>query len=45
MNNTRELLLAYQGMNGFDGLCHVRVYEQLGQLPTVIAGALAEGYQ
>jgi hypothetical protein len=42
MSDTRELLLTYQGMNGFDGLCHVRVYEQPGQLPTVIAGALED---
>ncbi len=40
MHLTRELLLPYQGLNGFDGLCHVRVYEQPGQLPIVIAGGL-----
>jgi hypothetical protein len=40
MDLTRELLLTYQGLNGFDGLCHIRVYEQPGQLPVVIAGAL-----
>ncbi len=32
MDKTRELLLRYQGLNGFDGLCHIRVYEQPGQL-------------
>ena len=42
MDKTRELLLRYQGKNGFDGVCHVRVYEQPGQLPTVIAGALED---
>ena len=42
MNKTRELLLRYQGKNGFDGVCYVRVYEQPGQLPTVIAGALED---
>ncbi len=26
MDKTRELLLRYQGKNGFDGVCHVRVY-------------------
>jgi hypothetical protein len=40
MNLTRELLLPYQGLNSFDGLCHIRVYEQPGQLPVVIAGGL-----
>jgi hypothetical protein len=40
MNLTRDLLLTYQGLNGFDGLCHVRIYEQPGQLPIVIVGAL-----
>jgi hypothetical protein len=40
MNLTRERLLTYQGLNDFDGLCHVRIYEQPGQLPIVIAGAL-----
>jgi hypothetical protein len=40
MHLTRELLLPYQGLNDFDGLCHIRVYEQPGQLPIVIAGGL-----
>lgn len=40
MHLTRELLLPYQGLNDFDGLCHIRVYEQPGQLPVVIAGEL-----
>ena len=40
MDLTRELLLPYQGLNGFDGLCHIRVYEQPGRLPVVIAGGL-----
>jgi hypothetical protein len=40
MDLTRELLLSYQGLNDFDGLCHIRVYEQPGQQPIVIAGAL-----
>jgi hypothetical protein len=40
MNLTRELLLPYQGLNGFDGLCHIRVYERPGYLPIVIAGGL-----
>jgi len=40
MDLTRELLLPYQGLNGIDGLCHVRIYEQAGQLPVVIAGGL-----
>jgi hypothetical protein len=37
---TRELLLLYQGLHESDGLCHVRVYEQPGRLPVVIAGGL-----
>jgi hypothetical protein len=40
MDLTRELLLPYQGLNGLDGLCHIRIYEQPGQLPIVLAGAL-----
>jgi hypothetical protein len=37
---THDTLLAYQGLNGVDGVCHVRAYEQPGRLPVVIAGAL-----
>jgi hypothetical protein len=37
---TRELLLPYQGLDAFDGLCHIRTYEQIGRLPAVIAGGL-----
>jgi hypothetical protein len=40
MELTRELLLPYQGLDAFDELCHLRVYEQPGQLPVVIAGGL-----
>jgi hypothetical protein len=40
MQLTRELLLAYPGLHGLDGLCHLRVYEQPGQSPVAIAGAL-----
>ena len=40
MQLTRELLLAYPGLHGLDGLCHLRVYEQPDHLPVVIAGAL-----
>ncbi len=35
---TRELLMPYQGLDGSEGLCHVRVYEELGRLPVVIVG-------
>ena len=35
-----ESLLSYRGLNGMDGLAHVRVYEAPGQLPVVIAGQL-----
>jgi hypothetical protein len=42
MNLTRELLLPYQGLDAFNGLCHIRVYEQPGWLPVVIAGGLDE---
>jgi hypothetical protein len=37
---TRELLMPYQGLDGREGLCHVRVYEAFGRLPVVIAGGL-----
>ncbi len=37
---TRELLMAYHGIDGREGLCHVRVYEELGRLPVVIVGGL-----
>ena len=40
MELTRELLLPYQGLDAFNGLCHLRVYEQPGQLPVAIAGGL-----
>src|SRR5271163_4197127 len=37
---TRELLMPYQGLDGCEGLCHVRVYEALGRVPVVIVGGL-----
>jgi hypothetical protein len=37
---THEQLLPFQGLHDIDGLCHVRVYEQNGRLPVVIAGEL-----
>jgi hypothetical protein len=37
---TRELLMPYQGLDGREGLCHVRVYEEFGRLPVVIVGGL-----
>lgn len=37
MKLTQETLFPYQGFHGIDGLCHVRVYEQPGRLPVVIA--------
>lgn len=40
MELTHDRLLTYQGLHGMDGLCHVRVYEQPGRLPVVIAGVL-----
>lgn len=42
MRLTHESLLAYQGLHGTRGLCHVRVYEEPGRLPVVIAGALED---
>lgn len=42
MRLTHELLLPYQGLNGFDGLCHIRVYEEPGKLPVAIAGGLTD---
>lgn len=40
MNLTHESLLRYQGLFGFDGLCHIRVFEQPERKPVVIAGNL-----
>jgi hypothetical protein len=40
MNLAHESLLRYQGLNDMDGVCHMRVYEQPGALPIVVAGAL-----
>ena len=40
MRLTSELLLAYQGFHGMDGIAHVRVYEEPGQIPVVVAGQL-----
>ena len=40
MRLTHELLLPHPGINRMDGLSHIRVYEQPGQLPVVITGAL-----
>ncbi len=40
MNLTRQSLLRYQGLFGFDGLCHIRVFEQPRKRPVVIAGNL-----
>ena len=44
MDLTRELLLPYQGLNGFDGLCHIRVYEQPGRLPMNRPGKVGGGF-
>jgi hypothetical protein len=40
MQLRHESLLPYQGLHGTRSLCHIRVYEQPGRLPVVIAGAL-----
>jgi hypothetical protein len=40
MRITHESLMRYQGLNGADGVCHVRVFERPGELPVVIAGNL-----
>jgi hypothetical protein len=40
MRLTHEQLLAYPGNWGVDGLCHIRLYEQDGRRPAVIAGQL-----
>jgi hypothetical protein len=42
MELKHESLLPYQGFHGTQGICHVRVYEQPGRLPVVIAGALED---
>jgi hypothetical protein len=39
---TRELLMPYQGLDGCEGLCHVRVYEAFGRLAVVIVGGLED---
>ena len=38
MHLTFESLLSYEGFHGMSGLAHVRVYEEPGQIPVVIAG-------
>ncbi len=43
MQLTHEALLPYEGFHGTYGVCHVRVYEEPGRLPIVIAGALDDG--
>jgi hypothetical protein len=43
MQLTHQSLLPYQGFHGTQGVCHIRVYEQPGRLPVVIAGALEDG--
>jgi hypothetical protein len=40
MKLTNNRLLTYPGRFGIDGLCHIRVYQQDGRLPVVIAGGL-----
>ncbi len=40
MRITHESLMRYQGLNGADGVCHLRVFERPGELPVVIAGNL-----
>jgi hypothetical protein len=40
MKLTHDRLLTYPGRFGIDGLCHIRVYQQDGRLPVVIAGGL-----
>lgn len=37
-----ECLLAFPGLNGINGVCHIRVYEQPGWRLVVIAGELAD---
>jgi hypothetical protein len=34
--------MPYQGLDGCEGLCHVRVYEELGRLAVVIVGGLED---
>ncbi len=43
MQLTHELLLPYEGFRGANGVCHVRVYEEAGRPPIVIAGVLDDG--
>jgi hypothetical protein len=39
---TQDSLVTYQGLNGMDGMCHVRVYAQAGRMPVVIVGQLED---
>jgi hypothetical protein len=43
MELTNNCLLPYEGFHCTQGVCHVRVYEQAGRLPVVIAGQLDDG--
>jgi hypothetical protein len=40
MKLTHESIIRHRGLNGIDGLCHIRVFKQDGRLPVVIAGEL-----
>ena len=37
-----ELLLAFPGIGGMQGICHIRAYEASGYRPVVIAGELTD---
>ena len=37
-----ELLLAFPGIGGMQGICHIRTYEAPGYRPVVIAGELTD---
>lgn len=38
----KEVLLSFQGLNGYPGLAHVRVFERAGRKPVVVVGQLKD---
>ena len=42
MNLEHEALLAFPGVNGTQGICHIRSFEAPGHRPVVIAGELTD---
>lgn len=42
MELTKEVLLSFQGLNGFPGLAHVRLFEESGRPPVAVVGRLTD---